>query len=108
MKHTAPASFNTPPTQTSNVNVNNMGGVNMSNTKVFEFPNKLAEREFFMARFVAYLRTNFRNPEHVAHDFGVRFQAALNWWNGDNCPTGIPVMKAMRDPVFIETITGAA
>ena len=89
-------------------NMTNEGGEHMSNTKVFGFPNKLAEREFYMARFRTYLRGNFQNPEHVAHEFGVRFQTALNWWNGDNCPTGIPVMKAMRDPVFIEAITGAA
>ena len=79
----------------------------ISQSNVFEFPSKRLERDFFIARFRAYLRGNFRNPEQVSVAFNVRFQTALNWWNGDNCPAGVPVMRAMHDPAFIEAIVGA-
>lgn len=76
----------------------------MSQSKVLEFPSKHAEREYYMGVFKAYLQVNYRNPEHVATIFDVRFQTALNWWSGENCPGGIPVMKAMSDPRFIAEI----
>jgi hypothetical protein len=36
----------------------------------------------------AFLRENYRSPEEVAVVYGVRFQSANNWWNGDNAASG--------------------
>lgn len=47
-----------------------------------------AFKAWFLPRWSAYLRANFRNQEEVATVFGVRFQTACNWWNADNCPSG--------------------
>lgn len=67
--------------------------------------SKVLEREvhsfraFFAARWAQFLRENYRNPEQVAVHFGVRFQTALNWWNGDNAPSGYAVAMAFAsDP----------
>lgn len=57
----------------------------MSCSKVFE-PRGF--RAFFAARWGAFLRENYRNPEEVAAAFGVRYQTALNWWQGVNAPSG--------------------
>jgi hypothetical protein len=43
-----------------------------------------------------FLRENYRNPEEVAHVYGVRFQSALNWWNGDNAASGAFVALDFR------------
>lgn len=45
-------------------------------------------RDWFLPTFARWLQANFRNHEHVAHDFGVRNQTALNWWNGDHRASG--------------------
>lgn len=77
------------------------GTTQMSLPKVFE-------PRAFRARFAHYwsdfLRSNYRNPEEVAHVFGVRFQTALNWWNGANRPSGDVVAFAGRSFTdFMET-----
>lgn len=68
-------------------------GTQMSLPKVFD-------PRAFRARFAFYwsdfLRANYRNPEAVAHAFGVTFQTALNWWNGANRPSGDVVALAGR------------
>ncbi|MDP0925700.1 hypothetical protein Q0601_00800 [Paracoccus onubensis] len=61
---------------------------------------KVFDPRAFRARFAFYwsdfLRANYRNPEAVAHAFGVTFQTALNWWNGANRPSGDVVALAGR------------
>lgn len=61
---------------------------------------KVLDPRAFRARFAFYwsdfLRANYRNPEAVAHSFGVTFQTALNWWNGANRPSGDVVALAGR------------
>jgi hypothetical protein len=43
-----------------------------------------------------FLRENYRNAEEVAVVYGVRFQSALNWWNGDNAASGAFVAHDFR------------
>lgn len=61
---------------------------------------KVLDPRAFRARFAHYwsdfLRANYRNPEAVAHAFGVTFQTACNWWNGTNRPSGDIVALAGR------------
>ena len=57
----------------------------MSFTKVFE-PRHY--RQFFAERWADFLHKNYANPEEVAVAYGVRFQTALNWWQGLNRPSG--------------------
>jgi len=55
------------------------------------FPKVLDPRGFrarFAFHWMRFLREYYRNPEEVAVAFGVRFQTALNWWNGVNRPSG--------------------
>lgn len=63
----------------------------MSHTKVFE-PRSF--RAFFAVRWSEFLRANYRSTEEVAVVFGVRHQTAVNWWNGDNRPSGDVVALA--------------
>lgn len=67
----------------------------MSQPKVFGECKSF--RQFFAAKWALFVRENYRNPEEVAVVFGVRFQTALNWWNGDNAPSGFAVAMAFRD-----------
>jgi len=54
-------------------------------------------REVFAERWAGFLRANYRNPEEVAVSFGVRYQTALNWWDGLNRPSGdVVAMAFMR------------
>jgi hypothetical protein len=53
-------------------------------------------RAFFSDRWASFLRENYRNPEHVAVAFGVRYQTALNWWGGVNSPSGYAVAAAFH------------
>lgn len=46
---------------------------------------------WFVPALSVWLQTNFENAEHVARAFGVRFQTALNWWNGAHCAKGSSV-----------------
>lgn len=59
---------------------------------------KVIDPHTMRARFAGYwsqfLQTNYRNPEQVAVAFGVRYQTALNWWQGANRPTGDVVAMA--------------
>lgn len=48
----------------------------------------------FPDRWSAFLRANYRDAEHVAVEYGVRFQTALNWWQGLNKPSGNAVAQA--------------
>ena len=64
----------------------------MSLSKPFE---PTGFRAFFASRWSEFLHENYRNPEEVAVEFGVRFQTALNWWNGANKPGGEFVMMAV-------------
>ena len=60
--------------------------------------SKVLDPITFRSRFADYwsrfLRQQYRNPEHVAVAFGVRYQTALNWWQGANRPTGDVVALA--------------
>ena len=60
-------------------------------------PKVLEYRRFFAGRWSAFLRENYRSPEHVAVCFDVRFQTAVNWWNGDHAPSGFAVALAFRE-----------
>lgn len=62
--------------------------------------SKVLDPRNFRARFADYwsdfLRENYRNPEEVSVQFGVRYQTALNWWQGANRPSGDVVALAGR------------
>lgn len=64
---------------------NSKGSTQMSCTKVLE-PRGF--KAFFKYRFSQFLQANYRNPEEVAVVYGVRYQTALNWWQGVNAPSG--------------------
>lgn len=66
----------------------------MSLSKVFD-PHEF--KAFFAERWAAFLRENYRNPEAVAVSFGVRYQTALNWWQGQNAPSGPAVARAFLE-----------
>ncbi|SIO36852.1 hypothetical protein SAMN05444722_1709 [Rhodovulum sp. ES.010] len=65
-------------------------------------------RAVFAARFSEFLRANYRNPEEVAVNFGVRYQTALNWWDGLNRPSGDVVALAFlrHGPEMSEHLEG--
>lgn len=66
----------------------------MSFTKVF---GPRGFKMFFKHRFSQFLQANYRNPEEVSVVYGVRFQTALNWWQGVNAPSGdTATIVAMR------------
>jgi hypothetical protein len=67
----------------------------MSHTRIIEGTTHTF-RAFFAAKWAQFLRENYRNPEHVAVAFGVRFQTSLNWWNGVNAPSGYAVAMAFE------------
>jgi len=52
-------------------------------------------RAFFAEHWSEFLRENYPNAEEVSVAFGVRYQTALNWWNGANKPGGEFVMMAV-------------
>jgi hypothetical protein len=56
--------------------------MDMSRSKVLDY------RARFAARWSRFLRETYATPEDVAAAFGVRFQTALNWWQGENAPSG--------------------
>ena len=72
------------------------GNINMERTQMSQ--SKVFDPIRFRARFAEYwslfLKEHYRNPEHVAVAFGVRYQTALNWWQGANRPTGDVVAMA--------------
>lgn len=45
-------------------------------------------RAFFKYRFSEFLQANYDNAEQVSYIYGVRYQTALNWWQGHNAPSG--------------------
>ncbi len=51
-------------------------------------------RAFFALRWSQFLHENYRNAEEVSVEFGVRYQTALNWWQGTNRPSGDVVAMA--------------
>lgn len=66
----------------------------MSLLKVFD-PRYF--REFFAVRWSTFLQENYQNPEEVAVIYGVRYQTALNWWQGINKPSGdVVAIACMR------------
>lgn len=70
---------------------------------------KVFDPRSFRAQFAEYwrqfLRANYRNPEQVADSFGVTFQTACNWWNGDNKPSGdVVAMAGRRFTDFMEDL----
>ncbi|MCV2870655.1 hypothetical protein OEW28_18740 [Defluviimonas sp. WL0002] len=71
-----------------------------------------AFRDWFRVAFARYLQSNFRNAEAVATSYGVRFQTALNWWNGENTASGETVARTLLDPAarawFDQEWTGQA
>ena len=62
--------------------------------------SKVFEPRGFRARFADYwasfLHESYRNPEEVSVAYGVRYQTALNWWQGANRPSGDVVALAGR------------
>lgn len=79
------------------------GRLQMSHTKVLD-------PRAFRARFADYwsqfLRANYRNPEEVAVCYGVRYQTAVNWWNGANRPSGdVVALAGSRFHDFMESRT---
>ncbi|RWR09785.1 hypothetical protein [Paenirhodobacter populi] len=62
--------------------------------------SKVLDPRAFRARFAHcwadFLHQNYRNPEEVSVAFGVRYQTALNWWQGINRPSGDVVALAGR------------
>lgn len=75
----------------------------MSHTKVFD-PRSFRAR--FADLWAEFLRANYRNPEEVAVAYGVRYQTAVNWWQGANRPSGDVVALAGRR--FAEFMEGRA
>ncbi|MCJ8138415.1 hypothetical protein [Falsirhodobacter halotolerans] len=65
----------------------------MSLSKVFD-PRTF--RASFAGFWSAFLHEHYRNPEEVSVAFGVRYQTALNWWQGTNRPSGDIVALAGR------------
>lgn len=65
----------------------------MSHTKVFD-PRCFRAR--FADLWAEFLRANYRSPEEVAVCYGVRYQTAVNWWQGANRPSGDVVALAGR------------
>lgn len=68
----------------------------MSLAKVFDPRHSKSFRAFFAHRWSVFLRENYRSPEEVSVAFGVRYQTALNWWQGDNAPSGFAVAMAFH------------
>ena len=65
--------------------------------------SKVLDPVGFRSRFAGYwshfLRAHYARPEDVAVAFGVRYQTALNWWQGVNRPSGDVVALAfMQHP----------
>lgn len=48
-------------------------------------------RQFFAARWSAFIRDNFDSPEHAAMLFGVDGSTARKWWEGSHAPSGFAV-----------------
>jgi hypothetical protein len=69
----------------------------MSYSKVFADRECHNFRAFFAARWAEFLKENYRNPEEVAVVFGVRYQTALNWFQGQNAPSGYAVAMAFQN-----------
>lgn len=80
----APALDDTPPAQTSLANLFEVTPRSDAQVRAF--------RAWFPGAFSAWLQENFHSPEVVAAVFGVRYQTALNWWNGSNKPSGDTLM----------------
>lgn len=105
--HTAPHSLSKSQKVVSSQEQPTQEITQMSFTKVFE---PRAYRAFFADRWAKFLRANYANPEEVSVSFGVRFQTAANWWNGDNKPSGDVVARAcmMHPASFVEHMGEAA
>ncbi|WP_273688428.1 hypothetical protein [Ketogulonicigenium vulgare] len=71
---------------------------------------KVLDPRTFRARFASYwsdfLHESYRNPEEVSVAYGVRYQTALNWWQGANRPSGDVVAIAGRK--FTDYLEGRA
>lgn len=66
-------------------------------------------KSFFKQRFAAFLKAHYRNAEEVAVIYGVRYQTALNWWQGVNAPSGdTTTLAAMRHGKAFTDFMGAA
>lgn len=102
--HVAPVALSSGSVDRRSRPINSMGRTQMSLSKVFADPRN------FRARFAGYwsefLRANYGSPEQVAVSFGVRYQTAVNWWNGDNRPSGDVV--AMAGKPFNDFMEGRA
>ncbi len=57
----------------------------------------------FRSKFAAFLRENFRTPEHIAVCFGVTARQAANWLDETSGPRGHIVAKALTDPNTAES-----
>ncbi|NNV30657.1 hypothetical protein GTF97_07915 [Roseobacter sp. HKCCD8767] len=60
------------------------GTSQMSWPKVFV----LFWRAEFKRYFSRFLRRNYAGPEEVSFYYNVRYQTAVNWWDGVNAPNG--------------------
>lgn len=80
-------------------------GTQMSQSKVLD-PHGFRRR--FAEYWSVFLQKQYDSPEHVAVAFGVRFQTALNWWQGANRPTGDVVALAfLRHPEMFKHMRDA-
>ena len=85
-----PSSVSGVPTHSSQVS-GSKEKTQMSLTKVLD-PRQF--KAFFAHRFSVFLHENYRNAEEVSVVFGVRYQTALNWWQGTTKPSGDTVAYA--------------
>jgi hypothetical protein len=69
----------------------------------------LTYRQFFAARWSAFIRDNFDSPEHAAVVFGVDGSTARKWWESSHAPSGFAVAMAYdRYPeIAARTLRGA-
>lgn len=81
----APNSFSNSVPVSSSQETHRNGPTQMSLSKVID-PRGF--KAFFKQRFSEFLQANYRNAEEVAVIYGVRYQTALNWWQGTNAPSG--------------------
>lgn len=58
---------------------------------------KVSFEEFFRARWVAFLKANFRSDAEIAVAFNVTEVTARNWKAGLTAPRGLAVALAFRD-----------
>lgn len=105
MFHAAPSTFPDCSQVVSPQEQCNQETIQMSFNKVFE---PRSYRAFFADRWAKFLRANYNNAEEVSVSFGVRYQTAANWWNGDNRPSGdVVAIASIKHPISFAEHMGA-